>query len=92
MRRAHHDLDLRPDRYTHYYESEFRERFHPLMDTRRWGLGERLVFETYAREAHDETSTGSPATASSTKAARTQPLRRFGDFVASGVGRHWRIL
>ena len=31
------------------------ERFHPLMDTRRWGPGERLVFEPYTREAHAET-------------------------------------
>jgi hypothetical protein len=45
LRRAQRDLDLRPDRYTHYYNNEFPERFHPQMDTRRWGLGERLVFE-----------------------------------------------
>jgi len=25
------------------------------MDTRRWGPGERLVFEPYTKEAHDET-------------------------------------
>jgi NMT1/THI5 like len=55
LRRAQRDLDLRPDRYTHYYKNEFPERFHPLMDTRRWGPGERLVFEPYTKEAHDET-------------------------------------
>jgi hypothetical protein len=26
------------------------------MDTRRWGPGERLVFEPYTREAHAETT------------------------------------
>ena len=26
-----------------------------MMDTRRWGPGERLVFEPYTKEAHDET-------------------------------------
>ena len=55
LRRAQRDLDLRPDRYTHYYKNEFPERFHAMMDTRRWGPGERLVFERYTKEAHDET-------------------------------------
>jgi hypothetical protein len=55
LRRAQRDLDLRPDRYTHYYRNEFPERFRELMDTRRWGPGERLVFEPYTREAHAET-------------------------------------
>ena len=55
LRRAQRDLDLRPDRYTHFYKNEFPERFHPLMDTRRWGPGERLVFEPYTKEAHAET-------------------------------------
>ncbi|HEU0155465.1 MAG TPA: hypothetical protein VFQ82_05290 [Stellaceae bacterium] len=55
LRRAQRDLDLRPDRYTHYYRNEFPERFQALIDTRRWGPGERLVFEPYTREAHAET-------------------------------------
>jgi len=55
LRRAQRDLDLRPDRYTHYYKNEFPERFHPMMDTRRWGPGERLVFEPYTKEAREET-------------------------------------
>jgi hypothetical protein len=57
LRRAQRDLDLRPDRYTHYYKNEFPERFHKLMDPRRWGPGERLVFEPYTRDAHAETRT-----------------------------------
>lgn len=55
LRRAQRDLDLRPDRYTHYYKNEFPERFHALIDTRRWGPGERLVFEPYTKETHAET-------------------------------------
>jgi hypothetical protein len=55
LRRAQRDLDLRPDRYTHYYRNEFPERFHAIMDTRRWGPGERLVFEPYTKKAHNET-------------------------------------
>jgi NMT1/THI5 like len=50
LRRAQRDLDLRPELYTHYYSNEFPKRFHPRMDTRRWGPGERLVFEPYSRE------------------------------------------
>ena len=54
LRRAQRDIDLRPELYTHYYKKEMPERFHPLMDTRRWGPGERLVFEPYTREVFEE--------------------------------------
>jgi hypothetical protein len=53
LRRAQRDIDLRPELYTHYYKKEFPVRFHSMMDTRRWGPGERLVFEPYTREAFD---------------------------------------
>jgi hypothetical protein len=55
LRSAQRDIDLRPDLYTHYYRNEFPERFHPLMDTRRWGPGERIVFEPYTKELFNET-------------------------------------
>ena len=48
-------LDLRPDLYTHYYKREFPVRWQAVMDTRRWGPGERLVFEPYTKEVFDET-------------------------------------
>jgi hypothetical protein len=54
LRRAQRDIDLRPDRYTHYYKREFPERFRDQMDTRRWGPGERLVFEPYTKEVFEE--------------------------------------
>ena len=54
LRRAQRDLDLRPELYTKYYKSEFPERFHEQMDTRRWGPGERIVFEPYTREVFEE--------------------------------------
>ena len=41
--------------YTHYYKNEFPERYHARMDTRRWGPGERLVFEPYTKEVYEET-------------------------------------
>jgi len=55
LKRAQRDIDLRPDRYTHYYKKEFPTRYHAMMDTRRWGPGERLVFEPYTKEVFDET-------------------------------------
>jgi hypothetical protein len=54
LRRAQRDIDLRPELYTHYYKREFPLRFHEMMDTRRWGPGERLVFEPYTREVFEE--------------------------------------
>ena len=54
LRRAQRDIDLRPELYTHYYEKEFPKRFHGLMDTRRWGPGERIVFEPYTKEVFEE--------------------------------------
>jgi ABC-type nitrate/sulfonate/bicarbonate transport system substrate-binding protein len=54
LKRAQRDIDLRPDRYTHYYKKEFPARWHSQMDTRRWGPGERLVFEPYTKEAYEE--------------------------------------
>jgi len=54
LRRAQRDIDLRPELYTHYYRKEFPKRFHGLMDTRRWGPGERIVFEPYTKEVFEE--------------------------------------
>ena len=54
LRRAQRDIDLRPELYTHYYKNEFPERFHAMMDTRRWGPGERIVFEPYTREVFEQ--------------------------------------
>ncbi len=54
LRRAQRDIDLRPELYTHYYKAEFPERFHARMDTRRWGPGERIVFEPYTKEVFEQ--------------------------------------
>ena len=54
LRRAQRDIDLRPDLYTHYYKKEFPARFQSEMDTRRWGPGERIVFEPYSKEVFEE--------------------------------------
>jgi hypothetical protein len=54
LRRAQRDIDLRPELYTHYYKKEMPAQFHDRMDTRRWGPGERIVFEPYTREVFEE--------------------------------------
>jgi hypothetical protein len=54
LRAAQRDIDLRPELYTHYYAEEFPPRFRETMDTRRWGPGERIVFEPYSREMYEE--------------------------------------
>jgi hypothetical protein len=54
LRRAQRDIDLRPELYTHYYKQEFPARFLDQMDTRRWGPGERIVFEPYTRDVFEE--------------------------------------
>lgn len=54
LRRAQRDIDVRPELYTQHYRHEFPERFHDQMDPRRWGPGERIVFEPYTKEAYDE--------------------------------------
>jgi ABC-type nitrate/sulfonate/bicarbonate transport system substrate-binding protein len=54
LRRAQRDIDLRPELYTRFYKKEFPDRFHDQMDTRRWGPGERIVFEPYSKEVFEE--------------------------------------
>jgi ABC-type nitrate/sulfonate/bicarbonate transport system substrate-binding protein len=54
LRRAQRDIDLRPELYTHYYKKEFPKRFLDQVDTRRWGPGERIVFEPYTKEVFEE--------------------------------------
>jgi ABC-type nitrate/sulfonate/bicarbonate transport system substrate-binding protein len=53
LRRAQRDIDLRPELYTRYYKKEFPLRFHDQMDTRRWGPGERIVFEPYTEQVFE---------------------------------------
>ena len=54
LRRAQHDIDLRPELYTRFYRNEFPLRFHEQMDTGRWGPGERIVFEPYSRDMFED--------------------------------------
>ena len=54
LRLAQRDIDLRPELYTKYYRNEFPKRFLDQADTRRWGPGERIVFEPYTKEVFED--------------------------------------
>jgi ABC-type nitrate/sulfonate/bicarbonate transport system substrate-binding protein len=53
LKKAQRDIDLRPELYTHFYRKEFPARFLGEIDTRRWGPGERIVFEPYTKETFE---------------------------------------
>lgn len=55
LQRAQHDIDLAPEAYKHYFLRELPERYHALVDIRRFGPGERIVFEPYPRQAFERT-------------------------------------
>jgi hypothetical protein len=55
LRRAQHDIDLEPEAYKHYFLREVPERYHAIVDVRRFGPGERIVFEPYPPEAFERT-------------------------------------
>jgi len=55
LRRAQADIDLMHQKYVHFYANELPERFAKLVDVRRFGPGERIVFEPYTKEIYDAT-------------------------------------
>ena len=55
LRRAQADIDLMHQKYVHYYANELLERFAKLVDVKRFGPGERLVFEPYSKEMYEST-------------------------------------
>ena len=55
LQRAQRDIDLEPERHKHYFLREMPERYHADADVRRWGPGERIVFEPYTREMYERT-------------------------------------
>jgi ABC-type nitrate/sulfonate/bicarbonate transport system substrate-binding protein len=55
LRRAQADIDLMHQKYVHFYANELPERFAALVDVRRFGPGERIVFEPYTKEIYDAT-------------------------------------
>jgi hypothetical protein len=55
LRRAQADIDISHQPYTRYYASELPERHRALVDVRRFGPGERFVFEPYNQEMYQNT-------------------------------------
>ena len=55
LRRAQADIDLMHQKYVHFFANELPERFAKLVDVRRFGPGERLVFEPYTKEMYEAT-------------------------------------
>ncbi|MGH8010862.1 MAG: hypothetical protein ACRD3O_00955 [Terriglobia bacterium] len=55
LRRAQMEIDLRPELYKKHYLNEIPERFRKLVDVRRFGVGERIVFLPYTEDAFRRT-------------------------------------
>ncbi len=55
LKRAQADIDVRHDLYTHYFLNELPDRYSEIADTRRFGPGERIVFEPYSKEVFEGT-------------------------------------
>lgn len=55
LRRAQRDIDLEPERYKSYYLREMPADLAESVDVRRFGPGERIVFEPYTKEMYETT-------------------------------------
>jgi NitT/TauT family transport system substrate-binding protein len=55
LRRAQREIDLEPERYKHYWSRELPDDLGELVDVRRFGPGERIVFEPYTRDMFERT-------------------------------------
>jgi ABC-type nitrate/sulfonate/bicarbonate transport system substrate-binding protein len=55
LRQAQQDIDVEPELYKHYFLRELPERYHALVDIRRFGPGERIVFEPYPLATFERT-------------------------------------
>ena len=55
LQRAQRDIDVEPERYKHYLLNELQGKYHSMLDVRRCGIGERLVFEPYTVEVFERT-------------------------------------
>lgn len=53
LKRAQMELDLQPESYKHHYLKEIPERFHAVIDVRRFGPGERIVFLPYTSDSYE---------------------------------------
>jgi NitT/TauT family transport system substrate-binding protein len=57
LRLAQREIDLRPEQHKHHWLREMPEDISSMVDVRRFGPGERIVFEPYTREMYEQTHT-----------------------------------
>jgi NitT/TauT family transport system substrate-binding protein len=55
LRHAQREIDLEPERYKHFWLRELPEDLRESVDVRRFGPGERIVFEPYTRDMYERT-------------------------------------
>jgi NitT/TauT family transport system substrate-binding protein len=55
LRHAQREIDLEPERYKHYWLREIPDDLAEAVDVRRFGPGERIVFEPYTRDMFERT-------------------------------------
>ena len=55
LRHAQREIDLEPERFKHYWLREIPEDLAAGVDVRRFGPGERIVFEPYTRDMFERT-------------------------------------
>jgi NitT/TauT family transport system substrate-binding protein len=55
LRRAQREIDLEPDRFKHFWLRELPDDLAAGVDVRRFGPGERIVFEPYTRDMYERT-------------------------------------
>ena len=55
LRHAQREIDLEADRYKHHWSREMPDDLRDTVDIRRFGPGERIVFEPYTRDMFERT-------------------------------------
>jgi NitT/TauT family transport system substrate-binding protein len=55
LRKAQRDLDLEQEKYKKYYLREMPDELASMVDVRRFGPGERIVFEPYTKDMYEQT-------------------------------------
>jgi NitT/TauT family transport system substrate-binding protein len=55
LKKAQMEIDLRPEKYKHYFAEMLPERYRNTVDVRRFSVGERIVFLPYTQDAFQAT-------------------------------------
>ena len=55
LKKAQMELDLRPEKYKHYFADLIPDRYRDRIDVRRFAVGERIVFLPYTRQTFQST-------------------------------------